>query len=227
MSRGLDLTGERYGRLVAVSPTALRVRKSVVWLWRCDCGEQKEIVASDVRHGGTRSCGCLRDEDIVARSRTHGMHGRPEYQAWSAMKSRCLNPNDKDFHKYGGRGITVCDEWQDNFEAFFAHIGAKPAGRFSIDRIRNGEGYRPGNVRWATDPQQSRNRRTVPHFSAFGHFASVAEHAERAGLPGKLVGDRVRRGEPIEKALSRPARGWTRSDHQSRPFPNQRKDKRS
>src|SRR3954468_10898783 len=84
----------------------------------------------------------------------------PEYQAWLRMKKRCFNPRSKDYADYGGRGITVCDEWKDDFAAFMAHIGPRPSPVHSVDRIRNSEGYRPGNVKWSTRTEQSRNRRS-------------------------------------------------------------------
>jgi hypothetical protein len=148
--------GERHGRLVAV-----RRSRAPYWLWRCDCGNEKEISAAHVRRGSARSCGCLRRE-VAAASKpglVHGMNGTPEYEAWHAMKQRCHNPKHAAWRNYGGRGITVCPEWLNSFEAFYQHVGRKPSPDLSLDRINNDLGYFPGNVRWATLSQQMQNRR--------------------------------------------------------------------
>jgi hypothetical protein len=98
-------------------------------------------------------------ETIGIRSRTHGRFGTPEYRVWAAMKRRCCNPNVWNFHRYGGRGIRMCDEWRDSFAAFYAHIGQRPSAQHSVDRIDNNGNYEPGNVRWATRQQQRANQR--------------------------------------------------------------------
>jgi hypothetical protein len=109
-----------------------------------------------MRSGNTKSCGCL-----AADVRTkNGQTSMPEYRHWRSMIKRCSAPPSwKDYHSYGGRGIRVCQEWLDSFEAFAAHIGPRPSPRHSVDRIDNDRGYEPGNVRWATHSQQLRNTR--------------------------------------------------------------------
>jgi hypothetical protein len=94
-----------------------------------------------------------------ARVTKHGMYRSPEYQSWLAMKARCSNPNNSGFEYYGGRGISVCEEWSKNFLAFFADVGPRPGPGFSLDRIDVNGSYAPGNVRWADGKQQIQNRR--------------------------------------------------------------------
>lgn len=108
-----------------------------------------------------RSAGARRPRNrkaSYAPSREH----RQEHMAWVNMIHRCYNPANKSFKYYGGRGIGVCEEWQQSFDAFLAHIGAKPGRRFTLDRIDNDGNYEPGNVRWATWYQQRHNRRDMP-----------------------------------------------------------------
>ena len=122
-------------------------------LFICQCGRVIERSINYVRRGVYQSCSvCARQRPI-----THGMYGTPEYRAWANMLTRCYNRNRKDFARYGGRGITVCQEWRNSFEAFFAYVGKRPKG-MSLDRINNDGNYEPGNVRWATPAQQAQNR---------------------------------------------------------------------
>lgn len=149
--------GERVGSL-----TFLRVsdRRSdgnrIMGEFLCECGRITTLPAGRVLTGKfRRHCGCQTDH---GSHRTHGMRNSPEYSSWMAMKGRCLDPNNKDYPRWGGRGVTVCAEWAESFEAFFAHVGPRPAGT-TLDRIHNNRGYEPGNVRWATHQQQQANRR--------------------------------------------------------------------
>lgn len=128
-------------------------------LCRCACGVEREIGIQTLKAGQSRHCGCMVPQMIAEQKTTHGMSYTSEHRSWCHMKERCLNPNCKDWPDYGGRGITICDEWRDSFEAFFAYIGPKPDPSYSIDRIDVNGNYEPGNVRWADKWTQARNRR--------------------------------------------------------------------
>jgi hypothetical protein len=151
--------GEQFGRLVFVRQVERRANdKHLRGLWRCQCGTEKEIALSRVCNGYSKSCGCLAVEASSEKARKHGMRDSAEYSSWQSMKARCLDLGNKDYPRWGGRGITVCQEWIDSFEAFHAHIGSRPSGT-SLDRIDNTKGYQSGNVRWATAKEQQVNRR--------------------------------------------------------------------
>lgn len=159
MPKFMDLTGMVFGRLTVLEQSHKKGRK-LYWHCKCECGNFKTASGADMRDGHTKSCGCLQKEVAGARFRSHGFSGTKEYETWKGMKARCFNKKSLDYHKYGGRGITMADEWKDNFEAFYSHVGPAPEGdeRYSIDRLDPNGHYEPGNVRWATDAQQARNQ---------------------------------------------------------------------
>jgi hypothetical protein len=130
-----------------------------------------------------------------------------EYIAWLNMKARCYNPDHNRFHRYGARGIKVCDKWRDDFEAFLKDVGPKPEGKFSLDRHPNNLGdYEPGNVRWATDLQQQNNRPGNKMIEFRGEVHTQAEWERIKGLKRGYLYNRLSRGWSLERALTEPMR---------------------
>lgn len=164
MGFALDLTGQRFNRLVALRRGQNGAARKTRWVCQCDCGRVVAVFTDKLRGNKTKSCGCLNAE-LRNSIKTHG-HSRKgqyskEYYVWYAAKQRCTNPRVASYRFYGARGIAMCPEWISDFAAFFAHIGPRPDGT-SIDRIDNDRGYEPGNVRWATPKEQAANRRSTP-----------------------------------------------------------------
>lgn len=130
------------------------------------------------------------------------MSGAPEYRTWAKMKERCSNPNSKDWPLYGGRGISVCDRWRDDFEAFYADLGPRPQGH-SIDRIDPNGNYAPGNCRWADDRIQGQNKRVMRWVMLEGEKVALREACRRLGLIDryKVIWQRMKRGVAFEQAI--------------------------
>lgn len=169
--------------------------KHRIGLFRCACGNTREVVASHVRNGYTRSCGCLVNSPaIVAKWTTHGMHGTPTYSSWQAMKRRCENPQDKDYADYGASGIAVCSQWSSSFDAFLADMGVRPSGT-SIDRIDGTKGYLPDNCRWATPIQQNRNRVSFVIVKTPAGIMPLVDYASHIGITRGAAHLRLKRGK--------------------------------
>ncbi len=188
--------GKRYGRLLVLS----REKRTVLCV--CICGTKKIIDVYSVLKGDTRSCGCLHRERSKEANTRHGSCQTPEYAVWRNMLSRCRNPKNIRFDRYGGRGIKVCSEWEASFEAFLSYVGHKPGPRYSLDRIDNDRNYEPGNVRWATSREQSRNRRGNRLLDHGGICMTIAEWGEKLGVSPSVISSRLYRGWTTERALS-------------------------
>lgn len=157
----LNLTGQRFGKLVASEQDGRDAQGRVFWLCICDCGNTKHVRTSHLRAGSVQSCGCDRYVRVAKSVATHGHASggkvSPVYTSWAQMHARCTNPNHNRYHRYGGRGISVCAQWK-AFEAFLADMGGSWKPGLSIDRIDNDGNYEVGNCRWATPSEQAFNR---------------------------------------------------------------------
>ena len=153
-----NIAGQKFERLTAIKLIGINEKGHAVWLFCCDCGVQKELVASDVLKGSTKSCGCLRHENACI-SKHRGIKTRL-YRIWNGMRGRCNNSNNKDYRNYGGRGIKFCKEWQ-IFTVFrdWALLNGY-SDDLSIDRINNNSNYCPENCKFSTNAEQMQNRRT-------------------------------------------------------------------
>ena len=164
-----NIAGQRFGRLVALSPAGKDKYNKAMWHCACDCGRVTRAKGGNLSSGHTKSCGCARGHgqrgarraaangERVGR-RTGGVKSPPEYGTWRSMKNRCARPSCDSFKYYGARGVAVCARWL-NFQNFLADTGPKPSSQHSIDRIDPNGHYEPGNCRWATASEQGQNKR--------------------------------------------------------------------
>lgn len=199
--------GDRYGRLVLLEYLGGRSSqyRAPTWLCRCDCGKERPVASARLASGKTRSCGCLGLETSRTNNLQHGDTKRygytKEYVAWQAMKARCYYPKHTTYHYYGGRGIIVCDEWRDNFQAFLNYVGRAPSKNHSIDRIDVNGHYCPGNVRWASPSMQANNKRDGITYRYRGQDLSLSELAGKIGEKYATVYWRHRQGWSIERIV--------------------------
>lgn len=164
-NRRVDIAGRRFGMLVAIRPVGSKSNIGVQWLCRCDCGNNTIVPTNQLNSGNTRSCGCMRDSLISQVNKSHGKsHKSRLYNVWVGMRQRCNDKNHKSYHNYGGRGISVCDEWSDFscFEKWSLENGYDETANYgdcTLDRIDVDGNYAPSNCRWADAKVQAANRR--------------------------------------------------------------------
>jgi hypothetical protein len=211
MGKFIDLTGQRFGRWLVISADVVARRK---WLCRCDCGNQKSVAGHTLTGMLSKSCGCARDEETSRRNFKHGVvtgcHRATTprtYNCWRNMKARCQRPNSPKYPIYGGRGIKVCDRWQD-FANFLEDMGECPSAAHSIDRIDNDGNYEPSNCRWATVAQQASNQSTNLRLTLRGQTMTLAEWSRSTGINHTTILQRINRSKwSVERALTEPVHG--------------------
>jgi hypothetical protein len=192
----------RYSKLYQSNRLHLRVK--------CRCGRRKVVLASPVLDGTTISCGCEQKRRLLASLTKHGLKHTRLYQVWKNLRSRCNNENHPQWADWGGRGITVCPEW-DDFQVFYDHcLSLLPAGSTDvprgllIDREKNDKGYYPGNVRFVDRQTQNRNRRSVQWITIDGVTKMLTEWLLAYGISAQAFYARRRRGMSVIEALTAP-----------------------
>lgn len=199
-----DLKGQRFGKLVVDCYAGSS--RGALWACICDCGKTTVAKGNNLRSGNTTSCGCVKRASIASVNFSHGKTGTPEYRIWNGIIDRCCNPNCPAYPDYGGRGITICNEWRHDFAAFLAYVGTRPSSKHTIDRINNDLGYAPGNVRWATKIVQARNTRANRFITYGSRTLTLAEWAEITGIGHSTIANRLKSGWSVDDALTKPAR---------------------
>lgn len=189
-----DITGKRFGRLTAIEFAGRDGEGKTKWLCRCDCGNEVVVDAWNLKSGHTKSCGCLIAENFSSANKTHGLSKEKIYPVWKSMRARCNNPNSFAYKYYGERGISVCDEWNNDFQTFYDWAidnGYDPS--LSIDRINNDGDYSPDNCKWSTRFEQANNRRMCRQITYQGITHTMAEWARIFDVPYSGLRERIYR----------------------------------
>lgn len=195
-----NLVGRVFGRLTVASRVSASRPK---WRCQCECGAVRDVWATHLRSGRTKSCGCYNAD----KARRHGLTSahRAEYLAWQSARRRCHEPTNKSYPRYGGRGIIMCEQWRDSPTAFFRDMGPRPSPAHSLDRIDNNGPYSPDNCRWAEPLVQNNNRRVTAHVRIKGREMPLRDACRQFGVSPDLVSGRIKRGWDHERALTEPS----------------------
>jgi hypothetical protein len=197
----INIEGTTSGRLTVIGYS----QEQQKWLCSCSCGKSKYIASSSLRRGATKSCGCLKKEEMREKRTTHNMSDTIVYTRWATMIQRCGNPHDRSYRHYGGRGIKVCASWK-KFENFFKDMGHPPKG-LELERINNDGDYTPENCTWVTRKEQTNNCRKNRVLTFNGVHRTESQWAEEMGISVQTLSNRINQmGWSIEKAISTPLR---------------------
>lgn len=205
------LVGKKFGRYLVIGVLRQSWKRQIRLLCVCDCGHVRKIIRRDLVNGRTTSCGCARASLTAKNKTTHGESRSPEYLVFQGMKRRCLDRNHISYPNYGGRGVMIWPGWieKGGFVHFLAHIGRRPSKFHSLDRFPNQNGnYEPGNVRWATDIEQGRNKSNNRILTVGGKSKCLAEWAVITGINRETIAMRIdSSGWPEEAAVTTPVIG--------------------
>lgn len=196
----IDISGKRFGLLVAKEPTGQDSKGNWLWECECDCGSIYKAKFTTLNKGKRKSCGCNKAAILSTLATTHGMSKTPTYSTWMSMKRRCLDSRSPNFANYGGRGILICDGWRD-FENFFSEMGVRPKGT-TLDRIDNEGNYTAENCRWADTTTQHRNTRTNVNLTYKGRTQCLAAWADEYGIRRNTLQKRIANGWSVHSALN-------------------------
>lgn len=196
MGNLIDLSGRTFSFLTVIARLPRARAGDSGWLCRCVCGKELKVQSSRLRAGRIKSCGCKRGALVAAGNLVHGhwAGGRPtpEWISWRSAINRCHNERSDSYERYGALGVTVCEEWRNDFAAFFKELGPRPKGS-TLDRIDGKRGYEPGNCRWSTPKQQSNNLKNTRYVLVAGERVTIRDAADRHELPYQQLRNRLYR----------------------------------
>lgn len=204
MPKFIDHTGERFGNLVALKHEIRLTKhgKAAFWYCRCDCGTEKWVSANNLTRGSAKSCGCKMNDNPQNKPNPLKLNNPRLYSIWTGMKIRCLNPNSARYSDYGGRGITICEDWKsfDDFCLWALSNGYEDG--LTIERLDNDKSYCPSNCTWITKSEQNKNKRNLRMYTYNGETKHLAEWSRQYNIKYNLLYDRLNLGIPFERAIT-------------------------
>lgn len=208
-----NLTGKKFGRLTVVKHVGSDRNNQALWLCDCDCGNEHIVTGHSLLRGAVKSCGCLKNDLSSARLKIHGKSNTRLYDIWTAMKQRCYNKRHSHYLNYGGRGITICDEWKTDFKNFYCWAIANGySDSLTIDRINNDGNYEPSNCRWITNFEQQQKRTNTHIVEYKGELFTLSQLARKYNIKPNVLERRIKCGWEIEKSLYTPVRSCKRKE---------------
>lgn len=206
MPKKVEMVGMTFNKLTVLEQSATSENKKLHYRCACECGSLSIVDGAALRSGNTKSCGCHRKAVSSDKAFKHGYVGTKTYGVWESIKKRCLDTKNRSYKNYGGRGITICDEWKNNFLSFLKDMGEAPE-KCVIDRIDNDKSYEPGNCRWITQKENCRNKRNNIYLTFSGEKRLLVEWAEIFQVSESLFRKRHASGlteDQIFNGLTRP-----------------------
>lgn len=213
MTKFKDLTGQKFGRLTVLKLAYKKPKNNnkgtrCYWLCQCECGNTKNVLTEALKSGHTKSCGCLGKEQRLKSNTTHNLSNTRLHCIWLGMKNRCYCKDNKRYIRYGGRGISICNEWKNDFLSFYNWaITNGYNDNLTIDRIDVNGNYEPDNCRWTTQKQQARNTRRNHYLTYNNETLTVAEWAEKLNIKYSTLISRCYKNWTIEEILTKPLKG--------------------
>ncbi len=202
----IDLTGKRFSRWTVIHRSKNNRHNQPTWLCRCVCGVEKIVTGGILSSGQSKSCGChkkdVQRQRMLERNTSHGLSKTKTYKIWSGIQTRCLNPNSSGYPKYGAKGVTICERWND-YENFLADMGECPDG-MSIDRINNDLGYSPENCRWVDMKTQQNNRTNNNVITINGETKTFSQWADISPVSRNTIRNRINSGWCESDAIMTP-----------------------
>jgi hypothetical protein len=199
MSKRIEMLGKKFGKLTVIEESSQRKGNAICWVCRCDCGNiTKPLNGTLLRSGQVKSCGCLVIEGNKARNTKHGCRKTRLYSIWANMKRRCYGVHASGYERYGGRGITVCKEWKNDFQAFYDWAMSHGySDGLTIDRIDVNGNYEPSNCRWETLQNQQRNRRNTILIEDNGELKTVLQLSQEKGISKDILYRRYKKQQAL------------------------------
>ncbi len=219
MSKRLDLTGQKFGKLTAIKLFSV-IKGKTKWLCQCECGNQTIVATDCLKNNNTKSCGCLNHQNLIKRNTTHNMGKTRFYDIWTKIKNRCLNKNNKNYNQYGKRGITIHPQWlkfenfrDDMLTNYNEHCKKNGEKNTTIERINNNGNYEPNNCKWATREEQSNNKRNNHLLTFNGQTLTFSQWEHKLNFKHNTLHNRINVYKwSIERALNQPASSGIRKD---------------